>query len=266
MPKEKQASVLPDVALYAALILVTYELAVALIAYVNIADKALHFPFPLTYGEGPLLDQVLRLARFEHIYHGDIQTPPYTLTATAPLFQLLQVAFMSASAPTFWVGRVFSIVSLIISALLIGGIVYSLTKDWMAAVISGGALCCFPHLVFGSVVNQPDTLALALSLGALLLLARWPKRTPLIALAALLCAAAIYTHQRYFIAVPLGGFIWLWRSQARQQAVIWVALVSVVSVVGFVLLNAFTAGGLLVHLVVFNALTFHFVTVGRWRG
>ena len=259
MPKEKQASVLPDVVFYASLILVTYELAVALIAYFNIADKALHFPFPLTYGEGPLLDQVLRLARLQHIYHADIQTPPYTLTATAPLFQLLQVPFMPAGAPTFWVGRVLSIISLIISALLISGIVYSLTKDWMAAAIGGGALFSFPHLVFGSVVNQPDTLALALSLGALLLLVCWPKRTPVIVSAALLCAAAIYTHQRYFIALPLGGFLWLWRSQARQQAVIWVALVSAISVVGFVLLNAFTAGGLLVHLVAFNTLTVHFV-------
>jgi hypothetical protein len=262
MPKEKQASVLPDVALYAALILVTYELATALISYIDIADKALHFPFPLTYAEGPLLDQVLRLARGANIYHANIQTPPYTLTATTPLFQLLQVPFIQTGTPTFWVGRVVSITSLILSALLIGGIVYVVAKDWIAAAMSAGLLFCFPHLVFGSVVNQPDTLALALSLGALLLLVRWPTRLPAVAFAAFLCATAIYTHPRYFIALPLGGLLWLWRSEARRQAVIWIALVSIFCGAGFVTFNTTTSGGFLLHAVVFNTLTFqpiHFV-------
>ncbi len=256
MLKEKQASVLPDVALYAALILVTYELAIALISYINIADKALHFPFPLTYAEGPLLDQVLRLARGANIYPANIQTPPYTLTATTPLFQLLQVPFIQTGTPTFWFGRVFSIASLILSAVLIGGIVYVVAKDWIAAAMSAGMLFCFPHLVFGSVVNQPDTLALAFSLGALLLLVCWPTRLPAVAFAALLCATAIYTHPRYFIALPLGGLLWLWRSQARRQAITWIALVSVFCAVGFVILNAITGGGFLLHVVAFNTLTF----------
>lgn len=259
MPKEKQASVLPDVALYAVLILVAYELVTALISYVNIADQALRFPFPLTYHEGPLLDQVLRLAHAETLYRADIQTPPYTLTASTPLFQLLQVPFVQSGVPTFWYGRVFSIASLLLSAVLIGGIVYTLTKDGIAAALGGGLLFCFPHLVFGSVANQPDALALALSLGALLLLVRWPARLPAIVLAAVLCVAAIYTHQRYAIAVPLGGFLWLWRSQARPQAGIWVALVSAFSALIFVALNAYTAGGFLAHLVAVNTPSFQFI-------
>jgi hypothetical protein len=177
-----------------------------------------------------------------------------------PLFQLLQTPFVQGAAPTFWVGRVISIISLLLSAVLIGCIIGSLSKDWMAAAISGAVLFCFPHLAFGSVVNQPDTLALALSLGAVLLLVRWPTRTPAIAVAALVCAAAVFAHQRYLIAVPLGGFLWLWRSGARQQAGVWMALVSALCVLGFVALNAFTAGGALVHLVGYNTLSFRLIS------
>ena len=257
MLKPKEGSVLPDVALYAALIVVAYELFVALSGYADIVDKALHFTFPITYGEGPVLDQVLRLARAEHIYHTDIITPPYTLTSSTPLFQLLQVPFIQTGALRFWYGRVIAIVCAVIAAILIAGIVYSLTKDWIASALGGAVLFCFPHIVFGSVINQPDTLALALSLSAMVLLVRWPTKLPAIALAALLCAAAIYTSPRYFIGVPLGGFLWLWRSQARRQAVIWLGLVVAICTTAFVILNAYTAGGFSLHVVLFNTLEWH---------
>jgi hypothetical protein len=263
MLREKQASVLPDVALYAALILVAHELAMALIGYVNLADKALNFPFPLAYNEGPVLDQILRLARDENIYRADLQTPPYTLTSTTPLFQFLQVPFIRADIPTFWYGRMFSIISLLLSAVLIGFVIRSLAKDCIAAVVGGSALLCFPHLAFGSILNQPDMLALALSLGALLLLVcaqtRRLPRLPTLMLAALLCAVAICTHPRYFVAVPLGGLLWLWRSGARRQAVIWIGLVVTISALLLVSLNAITGGGFWAHVVAYNTLSFNFI-------
>ena len=40
-------------------------------------------PFPLDYGEGPMLDQTLRLAQFENIYRNSFASPPYTVSNTA---------------------------------------------------------------------------------------------------------------------------------------------------------------------------------------
>jgi hypothetical protein len=48
----------------------------ALFEYVRLAIAAVAFPFPLDYSEGPILDQVLRLARFENIYRDPAQRHP----------------------------------------------------------------------------------------------------------------------------------------------------------------------------------------------
>src|SRR5215510_10686027 len=57
---------------------------------------AITFPYPLDYGEGPLLDQAMRLARFENIYRGDLTVPPYTLANYPPLFPLIQAPLVLA--------------------------------------------------------------------------------------------------------------------------------------------------------------------------
>jgi hypothetical protein len=52
---------------------------------------AVNFPYPLDYGEGPLLDQIVRLAHFENIYRVDLTVPPYTVANYPPLFLLAQL-------------------------------------------------------------------------------------------------------------------------------------------------------------------------------
>jgi hypothetical protein len=56
--------------------------------------KGITFPYPLDHGEGPLLDQAMRLARFENIYRRDLTLPPYTLANYPPLFPLAQAPFV----------------------------------------------------------------------------------------------------------------------------------------------------------------------------
>ena len=38
--------------------------------------RVVRFPYPMDYGEGPLLDQTRRLGRFERLYRSDLTTPP----------------------------------------------------------------------------------------------------------------------------------------------------------------------------------------------
>ena len=69
---------------------------------------AVRFPYPLDYGEGPLLDQIVRLAHFENIYRVDLTVPPYTVANYPPLFLLAQVPWLWAFGPAFWYGRAIS--------------------------------------------------------------------------------------------------------------------------------------------------------------
>src|ERR687894_476399 len=52
----------------------------ALMLFLRHGWDALAFPFPLNYGEGPLLDQAVRLASFEGVYSSDLARAPYTIS------------------------------------------------------------------------------------------------------------------------------------------------------------------------------------------
>src|SRR5919106_1271576 len=81
---------LPGLIFGLALLLLVARLGISLFEYARLAGAALAFPFPLDYGEGPMLDQTLRLARFENIYRNSFALPPYTVSNYPPLFQLIQ--------------------------------------------------------------------------------------------------------------------------------------------------------------------------------
>jgi len=82
---------LPRILFILALLLLVARLGISLFEYARLAKAALVFPFPLDYGEGPILDQTLRLAHFENIYRNSFASPPYTVSNYPPLFQLIQV-------------------------------------------------------------------------------------------------------------------------------------------------------------------------------
>src|SRR5688572_18487269 len=126
---------LPGIIFILALCLLLTRLGVALFEYSQLARAALAFPFPLDYGEGPMLDQSLRLADFENIYRNSFASPPYTVSNYPPLFQLIQVPLAWIVGPAFWYGRLISILSALSTAGLIGLILHALTGDRIAAAI-----------------------------------------------------------------------------------------------------------------------------------
>ena len=69
---------------------------------------AVRFPYPLDYGEGPLLDQIVRLAHFENIYRVDLTVPPYTVANYPPLFLLAQVPWHLLSGALWFICVAFS--------------------------------------------------------------------------------------------------------------------------------------------------------------
>src|SRR5215211_5206777 len=137
---------LPGIIFSLTLLLLGARLSISSLEYARLARAALAFPFPLDYGEGPILDQTLRLAHFENIYRDSFSSPPYTVSNYPPLFQLIQVPLAWIIGPAFWYGRLISIVSAVSAAVLIGLILNTLTGDRIAAAMGGLTLLAFPYL------------------------------------------------------------------------------------------------------------------------
>lgn len=226
-----------------ALILLAVQLGAALILYAQNAAAAIQFPYPLEYGEGPVLDQVMRIARLQNIYRSDFAAPPYTVTNAPPLFMLLQAPFAWAVGPAFWYGRVISLISTILAALFLGLTVYRLSGNAIAALISGILLPAFPFVLYWSVLDRVDMLALALSLAGLYAVVRWPDSRRGLALAVILFAAAVYTRQTYWLVGPGAALAWLLQEKQTRLA-LWFALgLAGICLALFLLLNLATGGG-----------------------
>jgi hypothetical protein len=244
-----------------ALLLLLARLGIALFEYARLAGAAFAFPFPLDYGEGPILDQTLRLAEFENIYRDSFASAPYTVSNYPPLFQLIQVPLAWIVGPAFWYGRLISILSAVSAAGLIGMLLHTLTHDRIAAEMGGLTLLAFPYLVQGSVLNRVDTLALALSLGGLYVTVRWPGHRLGPWVAGLLFTAAAFTNPRYILAAPLTAFVWLWRLALRGGA-LRLAAIMIVSCLGlFLSLNLITRGGFYLNTGLANLTSFSWYPV-----
>ena len=247
------------------LLLLLARLGIALFEYARLAGAALDFPFPLDYGEGPMLDQTLRLAHFENIYRNSFASPPYTVTNYPPLFQLIQVPLAWMVGPAFWYGRLISVLSAISAAGLIGLILNTLTGDRIASAIGGLTLLAFPYLLHGSVLNRVDALALALSLGGLYATVRWPSQRRGPWLAGLLFTATAFTNPRYALAAPLTALVWLWHLDHRRQTFRLAALVIGTCLILFLSLNLITRGGFYLNTVLANWTSFSWYAVtGYW--
>jgi hypothetical protein len=242
MPKLRQPT-LADFILLIALLFAAVELAQALVNYLSVAGEALRFPFPLEYGEGPVLEQAVRLARGEAIYLNSFAQSPWRVTQDPPMFHLAQMAFVAGN-PAFGPGRAISIASAIACAVLVALIVHRLTDDWLAAALSGLILFAFPHIASWSLFNRADTFALALSLAGLNVTLRWARRWWGVGLAAGLFVASGFTQPAFVLAAPATAFAWLFWSQGlRRQAIALIGLVAGSSLALFGAMNLATAGG-----------------------
>src|SRR5260370_7738333 len=66
--------------------------------------RVIRFRYPMDYGEGPLLDQTMRLGRLESIYRVNPTSPPYTMSNYPPVYPLPPTPPRPSSGPPFWHG------------------------------------------------------------------------------------------------------------------------------------------------------------------
>lgn len=242
-----------------ALLVLLGQLGLALYEFARHALVSLPFPFPLEYGEGAILDQVLRLARGETIYRAGLDGPPFTLTGDPPLFQLVQTPFARLFGPAYWYGRAIALIGALLAALFLGLTLHAVTGDRVAAVAGGLTLLAFPQIMQWSALDHADSLALALSWAGLFVIVRWPDRRRGATLAAVLFAAALYTRLAYGLVAPVTAFAWLLQGKRIRQAVALTGWFGVLGLAGFLGLNGSTAGGFSFHLGTAHAASFSYV-------
>jgi ABC-type glycerol-3-phosphate transport system permease component len=226
--------------------------------FVRHGIAALAFPYPLNYGEGPLLDQAVRLQELQNIYPSDVSRPPYVISNYPPLFVLLQAPLVWAFGPAFLYGRAISLLCTIAVAGLIAATINTLTRDRTASVAGGLTFLAVPFVLHWSSLDRVDMLGLALSWGGLYALVRRPDRRGVI-LAALLIVAAVYTRQTYVLAAPLAALVWLLARGQRRHALGLVIMSGGLGLFFLGFLSVLTKGGFFFHTVTANANEF------RWE-
>jgi 4-amino-4-deoxy-L-arabinose transferase-like glycosyltransferase len=227
--------------------------AAALLVCLRYQLLAIPHPFSLDYGEAPLVDQAMRLVSGQNIYRADLSDPPYTISNYPPMYVTVLAVGVKLFGPAgaFFFGRILSAISAWAAAIFLVLIVYSQTRDRVAALSAGVVLLAFPFVVYWSPLLRIDMLALALSLGGLCLLV-WKPLTPRRLFGvALLLTAAIFTRQSYGLAAPFAAFVWLMARDWRQ-ALRLALLVGGLGLILFLLLNTLTQGGFFFNIVTAN--------------
>ncbi|MCI0397720.1 MAG: glycosyltransferase family 39 protein [Chloroflexi bacterium] len=228
-----------------------FFLSAAALIFLIYTAVSVFYPYPLDYGEAPLVDQAMRLAAGQNIYRPDISSPPYTIANYPPLYVLALAPIVGLFGPSFLAGRVISILCALATARFLALTIDGQTKDRKAALATGLIFLAIPYVTHWSSLLRIDLLALALSTAALYLLARWPADRRKMVWAALLLVAAIYTRQSYALAAPLATFAWSW-THDRRRALELAALTSGLALILFLALNILTRGGFFFHIVTAN--------------
>ncbi len=227
-------------------------LAVALGRWTWLATRAMAFPYPLDYGEGPLLDQVARLVLHTPLYRADLSSPPYTVANYPPLYPAVLTPFYLAFGPAYWYGRLTSWVSILAAAALTGAVVHRFTRDTGAALVSAALLLTIPYAAYWSVLFRIDCLALATSLAGLLLLLRSGGRVRGVVAAAFFMVAAVFVRQSYGLAAPAAAVAWLVASGHRRGLAYFLGVAAGLGGVLFLVLEVATHGGFSHNIVVAN--------------
>jgi hypothetical protein len=227
--------------------------------------KTVTFPYSVDYGEGPILDQVMRLSKFQNIYMTDIQQLPFTITNYPPMYQVVQVPFAWIFGPAYWYGRGLSTLSIFAAAFFIALILGVVTKDWLAGVLGGLVLFAVPYILHWSPFCRVDSFALGLSMAGVFVIARWPDSRKGVIISGLLLTAAVYTRQSYALAAPPAAFFWLIGNRHWKRALQLVGVVAGVGLVFLLLLTLISRGGFYFNIVTANVNPFHWDSVRNYK-
>jgi hypothetical protein len=224
-------------------------IGVAIFAHNSI--QAVRFPYPLDYGEGPLLNQARWLATGRNIYPSDLTDYPYTIANYLPGYVTVLALAGRLFGLSYATGRGITLIAALLSAGFIASILYTLTRDKLASVIGGLLFFAFPSVIYWSTLVRVDFLALAFSLAGIFVIVRWFRERWSPFVSALLMLGAVFTRQTYLLAGPLAVAGVLCFHNPRRAAGFVVTLLTG-GILLFASLYTLTDGGIFFHTVIAN--------------
>jgi len=238
-------------AMWVTTVLVAVAVVVAATAFLHHAGKIIAFPYEVAAGEELLLRDAVHMAEGRAVYT-EINDFPFVVSNYPPLFAALSGVLVPLLGQSLAVTRLVATASTLLSGVLIGAIIYQMTRSIWPSAVCGGAYLGSMFVYQWGAWGRVDSTAVLFSLLAILVVLRWPDWRGT-GLAAFCCLLSLYTKQTQW-AAPLAIIAWLWWRRQRRHAVGFVVLLGTPGAVVFLLLNAVTSGQFLRHLVIYNAL------------
>jgi hypothetical protein len=236
----------------------------AAFSFLRHADAILQFPYELAAGEELLLRDTLQILRGKPIYT-EVNDFPFVVSNYPPLFAAISALLVPIFGESLAAVRSVAILSTLLNASLVAGIIYRGSRDKVASAACGAAYLGSIFVYQWGAWGRVDATAIAFSLTAILAMQLLPHRRGL-CLAACCCLLSVYTKQTQW-AAPLAISVWLlWRGEVRRFLG-FAALLGGLGGLVFVVMNAVvTRGEFFRHLVVYNALPYApRALLGYWR-
>ncbi|MBC8077622.1 MAG: DUF2029 domain-containing protein, partial [Chloroflexales bacterium] len=270
-------------------------LALAVVSYAAFCAAhivvLLRYPFPLDYGEGPLLAQVQALANGAPLWqlYADPARPPYLVVNYPPVYPLLAAALSYPLGSALLAGRVVSLLATLATLLALAVLlIHSLPQDperrRSRLIVHRSsffvlALLTVPVVREWAALMRVDMLALALGLCGLALMALATKpyitaetqrarnsltfaalrlcaRSCLLVAPGLLFALALYTKPS-MLAAPFAGALWLllgrWRHLPLAARLLVALAWALLAALPLVILQWASGGWFWLHVVWANA-------------
>lgn len=224
--------------------------------------QRLNYPFPIDYGEGPLLRQLQYLQQTASLasLYGPLESAPYVVVNYPPIYLLASQLF-TFIGDNLWAGRFVSMLAGIIAGIAI----YLLSRPndtqplpHIVSALVASTWLVIPIVREWSGVMRVDMLGVALGLIGLVVSLRGR-----LTLGAILVTLALFTKPS-LIAAPMALLV-LWLSQPRQPVIraIGAAVITAVIIAGGI---TATGGNLWLHVVQSNINSWErALAEGFWR-
>jgi len=174
------------------------------------------FPYQLDYGEGPILQIALRVARGEEMYPTALTGYPYVIASYMPGYYLLSALGVRIAGPSFLAGRLISCLATLTIALCAALMVWEWTKHRFASFLAGAIILALPQFLVWGNLMRVDVPAHAFSLAGFYLFQRGRRKAGLLAM-----ALGVFTRRTLLAAA---GAIWCVLKPERRALFVYFAV------------------------------------------